>query len=145
MKRKINLFLTLCLSLMCALCLFACGKKDKSTLVCSLVESTETRVVISVTDAGKNCTLLDCMEKLKQSEENFTFEYAGGMITSINGVVNPVDFSKCWMSYTSDAEMANTAWGTVEYNGATLGSAIVGADSLVIIDGAIYVWEFVSV
>ena len=142
MKRKINIFLALFLSIVSAICLFACGGKDKSQLECTLVESTETRVVISVTNEGKNCTLLDCMEILKG--EDFTYEVSSGMVTSINGVTNPADYSKCWMLYTSDAEMANTAWGTTEYDGETLGSAIVGADALEVLTGCIYVWEYRS-
>ena len=143
MKRKVNIFLTLCLSLLCAVCLFACGgRKDKSDLVCELVESTETRVVISVRDEGLNCKLLDCMEMLRQGENDFLFTYSGGMITSINGVENSAEENKYWMLYTSDAEMANTAWGTTEYDGKTYGSAIVGVSELEVIEGGVYIWVY---
>ena len=142
MKRKFYGFLSMCLSFLCALCLFACDRKDKSNLVCLLVGSNQTRVVISVSQPGQNCTLLDCMEILKQREDNFTYTMFNGMITSINGVENPADFSKCWMLYTSDAEMANTAWGKIEYNSETLGSAVVGAVDLEVIAGGIYVWDY---
>ena len=64
MKRKTNVFLSLLLSLVCALSLFACDRKDKSNLKCTLVESSQTRVVISVDNPGLNCTVLDCMEVL---------------------------------------------------------------------------------
>ncbi len=145
MKRKTNIFFSLVLSLVCALCLFACGRKDKSNLKCTLVESTQTRVVISVEEQGLNCTVLDCMEMLRQSQDNdFTFTFTNGMITSINGVENPADFSSCWMLYTSDAEMANTAWGTTEYDGQTLGSAVVGVNELDVISGEIYVWVYAA-
>ena len=145
MKRKTNIFFSLLLSLVCALCLFACDRKDKSNLKCTLVESTQTRVVISVEEQGLNCTLLDCMEMLRQSQDNdFTFTFTNGMITSINGVENPADFSHCWMLYTSDAEMANAAWGTTEYDGQTLGSAVVGVNALDVISGAIYVWVYTA-
>ena len=145
MKRKWNIFLAFCFSVLCALSLFACGaKKDTGALVCSLVENGSTRVVISVGDTDGNCTLLDCMEKLKMDEEGFTFEIASGMVTSINGVENPADWSYCWMLYTSDVEMANAEWGTVKYKDATLGSAIVGANALTVTAGEIYVWEYVA-
>lgn len=148
MKRRMNSFLSLCFSLLCVLCLFACGgRKDKSNLVCTLVESTDSRVIISVSGEGLNCTLLDCMELLRQKEDDeleLTFTYSGGMMTSINGVGNPADYSKCWMLYTSDAEMANTAWGEIEYEGNTLGSAIVGVGELEVVSGCIYVWDFTS-
>ena len=157
MKRKIAIFLSLFLSLMCVLCLVSCGDEgnngggtntgsgsvEESKLVCSLLESTPARVVISVTETDGKATVLDCMEYLKGREENFTYEIANGMITSINGVENPADFSRCWMIYTSDAEMANASW-TTEYNGETLGSAIVGAETLDVIAGGIYVWDYVS-
>ena len=145
MKRKTNVFLSLLLSLVCALSLFACDRKDKSNLKCTLVESSQTRVVISVDNPGLNCTLLDCMEVLRQAQDtDFTFAFSNGMLTSINGVENPADFSSCWMLYTSDAEMANTAWGTTEYDGKTLGSAIVGAFELDVIAGGIYVWVYTT-
>ena len=147
MKRKMSIVVALCLSFMFALCLFACGKTGGGMGKienCLLVENGETRVVISVGDIGGNATLLDCMEHLSKLYEDFTFTMKSGMVTSINGVENTEDFSSCWMVYTSDAEMANAAWGTIDYNGATLGSAVVGADALTVITGEIYVWEYVG-
>ena len=146
MKRKIRIFFALCLSLVCALCLFACGDKSngEGKLVCRLVESTDARVVIYVEETDGEATLLDCMEQLKASETQFSYELVSGMVASINGVANPADYSKCWMLYTSDAEMANAAWGTLQYDGKTLGSAIVGAETLDVIAGGIYIWDYVS-
>ena len=145
MKRKWNIFLAFCFSALCVLSLFACGRKDKSNLKCALVESTQTRVVISVSEPGLNCTVLDCMEILRQSQDtDFTFTFSNGMITSVNGVENPADFSYCWMLYTSDVEMANAEWGSVKYKDTMLGSAIVGANALTVTAGEIYVWEYVA-
>ncbi len=110
---------------------------------CSLADVSETQVVIAVEETDENATLLNCMEYLA-TEEGFVYEFVGGMLTSINGKANAADFSSCWMLYTSDAEMANTAWGTVEYNGETLGSAIVGAETLVVAEDEIYVWVYQS-
>ena len=67
-----------------------------------------------------------------------------GMITSINGIENPADFSSCWMLYTSDVENSNTAWGTVEYQGVKYGSAISGAETLKIKPDQLYIWVFQS-
>ena len=145
MKRRITIFFTLCLALICALSSFACGnRKDKSNLVCTLVESTDSRVIISVSDEGLHCTLLDCMELLRQKNDELELNFTcfGGMMTSINGVENSVDYSKCWMLYTSDSEMANTQWGTTEYNGKTYGSAIVGVGELEVIADGIYIWVY---
>ena len=146
MKHKTRIFFALCLSLVCALCLFACGdtSNGEGKLVCRLVENTTARVVICVEETDGETTLLDCMEQLKASETQFSYKLVSGMVTAINGVENPADFSKCWMLYTSDAEMANAAWGTAEYDGKTLGSAVVGADALDVIAGGIYIWDYVS-
>jgi Ca2+-transporting ATPase len=65
-------------------------------------------------------------------------------VNEMNGKKNAADFSSCWMLFTSDAEMANTEWGTVEYEGETLGSAILGAESLVVEKGEIYLWVYQS-
>lgn len=100
-------------------------------------------VAITVTSVAKRTMLTDVMEKAKEKGD-FTYEMSGGMITSINGVANPADWSKCWMLYTSDAEMSNTAWGTITWNGETYGSAVVGADALDVIAGATYVWSYQS-
>ena len=64
------------------------------------------------------------------------------MITSINGKANPADWSYCWMVYTSDTSMANTEYGTYEYEGQILGSAVLGAEALPAADGGIYVWVY---
>ena len=101
------------------------------------------RLEISVEEAQSGCTLLQLMQDAKDGGK-LDFEESGGMITSINGVANPADFSCCWMLYTSDAEMANNAWGTITVEGETLGLAIVGANALVVLEGEIYVWEYVT-
>jgi hypothetical protein len=66
------------------------------------------------------------------------------MITSINGIENPADYSSCWMLYTSDEDNANAAWGTVEYEGKEYGSAISGAETLKIKADKLYIWVYKS-
>ena len=105
------------------------------------LHATETRVVIIPQGGLGEVTLLDYMERAKLNG-GFDFEIQDGMITSINGKANAADFSSCWMLYTSDVEFSNTDWGTVEYEGETLGSAIVGAEFLPATTGAIYLWEY---
>ena len=41
-------------------------------------------------------------------------------------------------------DSANAAWGTIEYNGNVYGSAVLGAESLIIKDGCMYIWVFQS-
>lgn len=137
MKRKL---LSLFLVLFSLFCLFSCGGKGNAT--CLLLEKTETRVVISVSEASDNGTVMDCMEFLQEKGE-ISYKLSGTMVTELNGKANAADFSGCWMLYTSDAEMSNAEWGTVEYEGKTLGSAILGADALTVTAGEIYIWEYV--
>ena len=90
-------------------------------------------------------TLLDVMEDLKEKKE-LTFEMADGMITSINGTANAATYNPCWMLYTSDEDplVSNSAWGTYEYGEQTLASAALGADSLPVKTGEIYVCVYVT-
>lgn len=105
------------------------------------VESTENVVVVKVEAAKDARFLIDVMEQAKADGE-LTYETSNGMITSINGKANPADWSYCWMVYTSDASMANTEYGTYEYEGQILGSAVLGAEALPAADGGIYVWVY---
>ena len=136
MKRKL---LSLLLVLLSLFCLFSCGGGNAT---CALLEKTETRVVISVSGASDNGTVMDCMEFL-QAKGEISYKLSGTMVTELNGKANAADFSGCWMLYTSDAEMSNAEWGTVEYEGKTLGSAILGAEALTVTAGEIYIWEYV--
>ncbi len=106
-------------------------------------ENKTVRVEISILSLDGKYTLMDIMEKA-QEKHDLTYESTGGMITSINGTANTADFSSCWMLYTSDAEMANNAWGTITIGGQTFGSAIVGAEVLEVMEEQIYVWEYTT-
>ncbi len=143
-KRKI---LSLALAILSAICLFACGKadgakKDVSKLVCTLVSVEENAVAISVSETDGKCTVLDCMEKLSASESEFAYEISGGLVVSINGKQNSTADKSYWFLYTSDKDMANTAWGAYEYQNEILGSATVGAESLKVLAGEVYVWAY---
>ena len=108
---------------------------------------TDTHVVIKVTAeimaGATDMTLMDYMTKLKEANK-LDFKISDGMITSINGVDNPADYSSCWMLYTSDADNANAAWGTVEYEAEEYGSAISGAEALKIKADQLYIWVYKS-
>lgn len=97
--------------------------------------------VITVAEDAESATLLSYMQTLmKNGEISFTLE--DGMVTAINGKVNDFDYNPCWMLYTSDVENANDAWGIVEYDGKQYGSAVVGAESLLIKPGETYIWWY---
>lgn len=141
MKRIFNTIIAIALSVV--LCSFF-GCSPKEPLV---IKESDTYIVITVSneqmDIKKNTTLVDYMNSLK-NDGKLDFEIENGMVTSVNGIENPADWSSCWMIYTSDTDNANSAWGTIEYDGKVYGSAIVGAESLIIKDGCIYIWVFQS-
>ena len=145
MKRKTVSLLSLILSVVFALGAASCGlfDGDEKVIIASVERKEDTMVAIKVEKVEDNAMLIEVMEYL-QEENTLAFEVSGGMVTSINGKANAADWSASWMLYTSDAEMANTAWGTYEYEGQTLGSAIVGAEALPVADGEIYIWSYQS-
>ena len=135
MKRRFVSLFTLCILLFATAFSFAaCGEKKEN------VEDVVIRIEEPVVEGT---TLLDIMEDL-QTEGKLTFTVSDGMITEINGVKNTVTYNPCWMLYTSDANNSNTAWGTYDYEGVTLGSATVGAGELMVSEGETYVWTYQS-
>ena len=138
MKRK---FLSILLVAVALFCLLSCGGGE---VKCTLAEMSETRVVISVEETDGKGTLLSCMEYLGEENSSSTYDFSIGMLTAINGKSNDAVANQYWMLYTSDGEMANTAWGSVEYEGKTLGSAIIGAEVLIVKEGETYVWVYQS-
>ena len=112
-----------------------------------VIKDSDTCIVIKVTQEAMgdktDMLLIDYMQTLKDKGE-LEFKIADGMITSINGIDNPADFSSCWMLYTSDEALSNAAWGTVEYEGKEYGSAVVGAEKLTIKPDQLYIWVYQS-
>ncbi|MBE6917117.1 MAG: hypothetical protein E7470_04330 [Ruminococcaceae bacterium] len=141
---KVRKILSVALAVMLLACtmLFA-GCKGEPLVI----KDSDTCIVIKPTAESMgdstDMVLIDYMNKLIESGE-LTCTIADGMVTSINGIENPADFSSCWMLYTSDADNANTAWGTVAYDGKEYGSAISGAETLKIKPGQLYIWVFQS-
>lgn len=134
---KLNKSVSLLLAMILLVSLAACGSQPV------VIKDSETCIVIRVPEDAAEMLLIDYMNLLKENGE-LNFEVQNGMITSIGGIENPADFSSCWMLYTSDADFSNSAWGTVEYDGAEYGSAIVGAEALTIKPGCLYIWAFMS-
>ncbi len=111
---------------------------------CAVKRSTDgNRVEIHVDYVNAEYTLADVM-RLEQDHGSLTYEISGGMIMSIDGKANAADWSSCWMLYTSDAELSNKEYGTITVDGKEIGSAIVGAESLPVQGGEIYVWDYVT-
>ena len=100
-----------------------------------VIKESDTCIVLKVTEesigGNTDMVLIDYMDGLVKSGK-MTCTIQDGMVTSINGIDNPADFSSCWMLYTSDPELSNSAWGTVEYEGVEYGSAVSGAEALTV-------------
>lgn len=129
--KKNWLALLLCLvATVFGMCFVGCKKN---------VDANAERVAITVSQATEGKTLLQYMEDMQEDGE-LTFTIEKGMVTSINGTKNTTN--TYWMLYTSDTENANTAWGTYTYDGQELGSSTLGAESLTIKNGCVYVWVF---
>lgn len=112
-----------------------------------VIKESDTCIVLKVTEeaigGNADMVLIDYMDTLVK-EGKLTCTIENGMVTSINGIDNPADFSSCWMLYTSDADNSNAAWGTVEFEGKQYGSAISGAETLKIKAGQLYIWVYKS-
>jgi hypothetical protein len=133
--------LLVALLLACSMLLVGCQKEPM------VIKDSDTYIVIKTTqktlEGNPDMLLIDYMNELAQEGE-LACTIKDGMITSINGIENPADFSSCWMLYTSDTENANSAWGTVEYEGVEYGSAISGAEMLKLKADQLYIWVFQS-
>lgn len=138
--KKIRLFVAALFVLICGVFGFAACKKDGKAEA-TLLSATDTQVVLRVDKVEGDAVLIDALEDLQDKGE-LTFTCSGGMITAINDIENGANYNPCWMIYTSDSEMANVEWGTVEYDGQTLGSAILGVEELPLIEGGVYVFDY---
>ena len=140
-NKKILAFLLAAMTLMSILLLAGCKSEPL------VIKESDTCIVLKVTEeaiGGKtDMLLIDYMDQLVK-DGKMTCTIQNGMITSINGIDNPADFSSCWMLYTSDEENANAAWGTVDFEGKQYGSAFSGAETLKIKAGQLYIWVFKS-
>ena len=140
MKKLLSLLLTV----VAIFALSSCGLSNGGAKTVATVVKEENTVVITVEELEGACTLLALMEEL-QEEGKLTFTVdLTGMVQSMEGKANPADWSACWMLYTSDKELSNTEWGTIEYESTMYASAIVGAESLTVSVGEYYIWAYVS-
>lgn len=138
MKKIFSAILALIISIV-MFGLLGCGENNL------VIKETDTYIVITASNEqmqiNSDTTLVDYMNSLKE-DNILTFEIKSGMVSSVNGIENPLDYSSCWMLYTSDTENSNSLWGTIEYKGNTYGSAVLGAESLIIKDGYLYIWVY---
>ena len=137
MKKFLSLVLALTLALSVAV-LTACTKDPL------VIKESDTYVVIKVETTKEDLTLANYMASLDEYKDMFVIE--NGMVTSINGLENALDWSAVWMLYTDDyrEEFSNSAWGTIIYKDKTYNSAAWGAESLIVKDGCTYIWIYQS-
>lgn len=131
MKKFFGIFAAVFAMLALAVCA-GCAPKGRVT------EDGNT-VVIRATAEQDGKTLLSVMEELQAAGE-LTFTVSDGMVVELNGTKQTA--SSYWMLYTSDEESANEQWGTFEYEGEVLGSAVSGAGELIVKEGCLYIWAF---
>ena len=140
LKKSLS-FLLVVISLCSAMMLASCQSEPVA------IENSDPYIVIKPTaesiEGKEDMSLADYMAELKEKGE-LDYTINNGMITSINAIENPADFSKCWMLYTSDSDNSGNAWGTIEYEGKECGSAVVGAESITLKPEHLYIWVFKS-
>lgn len=130
MKRKFVSLVSLVLAALALLALAGCHKSPVTA---------DVDVVIRATAEQDGMTLLAVMEELQAAGE-LSFTVSDGMIVELNGTKQTP--SNYWILYTSDKENANEQWGTFEYEGEVLGSAVSGAGELIVKEGCLYIWAF---
>ena len=131
MKKLTALLLTLLLAFSFASC-------KKAPVV---INESDDYVVINVSGATQNQSLASFMASLEEYANIFTIE--DGMVVSINGLSNAPDWSACWMLYTNDEEFSDTSY-SIEYQGNVYGSALFGAESLIVKNGKTYIWVYLT-
>ena len=118
-------------------CMESCGSDQVKATV---VDHYDNLLAIKIDETDGKATLQDAMKNLQKADKIAYQTDATGMITAIGGVENSAN--SYWMLYTTDAEFSNAEWGTCSYAGKELQSAILGAASLVVKAGEIYVWSY---
>ena len=122
--------------------MFACGETPEFKL-----KDTDRYVVLTPSNEFVGQSVLTFMSHEKENGRLiYTADSSGTytMITSINGIKNPSDYSYCWMIYTDDENNYNEAYGSVELEGKKYYQAVYGAENLIIAQGKIYIWFYQS-
>lgn len=138
MKRIYVSILTFLTAVFCVFAFTGCQKQ---------VTAEGDYVVIVAEDVAADTTLLSYMETL-QEDGKLTFESQdsdyGAYVTSINGKEQESSMTSgySWMLYTSDSENASTDFASFEYEGEVYGQASLGASSLIVKEGAYYIWVY---
>ncbi|MBR6737259.1 MAG: hypothetical protein IKL82_02715 [Clostridia bacterium] len=126
--------LILTLAVLLAFSLIACKKAP------IVIKESDSYVVINVQKVEDNVSLASYMNSLEEYSNMFVIE--NGMVMAINGLYNDtVSWTACWMLYTDDVDNSDTAY-SIEYKDKVYGSALYGAESLIVKNGCTYIWIY---
>lgn len=150
MKRKIVNFVTIMFVMLTfAITFVACTNGGETKA--KLESTTETQIVMVIEETDGNANAFDALKSLRD-QDLISFDYTtsqyGSYITSINGKAEAVTESTTnsskgysWMLYTSDMDNAYES-DTITVDGTVCGSATMGASTLKVKEGALYVWVY---
>lgn len=150
MKRKIDHIFTFLLTVaMCTLFLVACNRGGETKAI--LASSTAEQIVVKIEETDGEANVFDALKSLR-NQDLISFDYTqssyGAYITSINGKAEQVVESTMtsakgysWALYTSDTEYAYTE-PTVTYGETVCGKSSIGASSIKVKKGEIYIWVY---
>ncbi len=150
MKRKLVSFLLFTLTVILTVCSgVGCQIGGKTTA--KLESSTEKMIVMSIESSDGKANAFNALRSL-QEQGVIDFEYQdstyGAYVTSINGKAEQILSSTLtssegysWKFYTSDREYAYDS-PSVTFEGKVCGLSSLGASTLPVKEGEIYVWVY---
>lgn len=144
MKRKIVNVATFILAVIMSVFVFASCKLEGKVEQATVIQSTNSILVIRIDAIQGEPTLFDAMTMLKEKGEmQFVSENSdfGQSIININGVENASDWSWYWASYTTDEEN-----GTFAFNRDNTDwyYAAAGISFLPVKEGEMYMFEYIE-
>ena len=148
-KGMTKFFMCILTAIIAVFCLVSCNQGG--TTKAKLEFSNAEQIVMMIEETDGKATAFDALTSLKD-QGLISFEYNestyGAYITSINGKAEQILESTAnsskgysWTLYTSDMQNAYTET-TVTYGDVVCGLSAYGASSLVVKEGALYVWVY---
>ncbi|MGN1234404.1 MAG: DUF4430 domain-containing protein [Christensenellaceae bacterium] len=137
-----------------ALCLafFGCSEHESSSY--SVEANTETLVVIKATETNVEVSVMDALKELAEAgtiQMEYTNGEWGAYIESINGTVPDAAAHEYWAFYTTLGTYgepafiySTTDFGSYDYQGTICGYAQVGAGSMPMVEGCLYVFTIAT-
>ncbi len=148
MKKFTKVLVVLLIAVIC-FCAFSACKGEEGNVKLFVIGADGTVKSYFVDTTGKELVCLeDFMKYLAESEEEFTYTSASGMVLTINGIEPDFSKNEFWAIFTDvtidGVPYFNNDWGTVTVEDATYGSAAKGVTELPLNAGATYVFKISS-